>query len=179
MGRLQSKGKYFGHQRGRKAHDMRVTEWFRNCFEGSPSTGKRGDVLVMGAVAFWWRKEALVHKCSSWLIKEHRQTTCSHYIEPLTQRLLPSLNCLPCWQHEGCLDISEKFPTDLETRAGRPLMRLEVLGRARRVETLRSCSANTGGAGKFNRLSGSLHQREKGGAQCRYSLRKKYSCWWL
>lgn len=41
-GRLQSKGKCFGHQRGGKACDMRASQWFRT------STGERGEVLVRG-----------------------------------------------------------------------------------------------------------------------------------
>lgn len=91
VGRLQSKGKCFGDQGGRKARDMRVSWWFRNCFWGSlPSTGVRSDVLVTGTAEFSV-KEALVHTCSSWLI------ACRYSIEPPTQRLLPSLNHLSCF----------------------------------------------------------------------------------
>lgn len=88
VGRLQSKGKCFGHQRGRKARDMRVCWWYRDCFwERLPSTGKRSDVLVTRTGGFSV-KDALVHTCSSWLI------ICRYSTEPPTQRLLSSLNHL-------------------------------------------------------------------------------------
>ena len=77
-GRLQSKGKGFGRQRGGNAREMQASRWFR--------TGSREVCLALvrevrcwwwGVVAFLWWKEALLHTRSSWLIKEHWLAACS------------------------------------------------------------------------------------------------------
>lgn len=164
--------KYTGMSRGGKTAKQREMFWPSEGWKGTWHEWASDLGLVLGkiclalvrevrcwwwgVVAFLWRKEALLHTRSSWLIKEHWLATCIFSMEPLTQRLFPSLSCLPCytwlcWQCSRCLDITENLPNwvwDLH------LFGMVVLRMGRMSWDLRSHSANTVGAGKVDWHSG-------------------------